>query len=59
MGRRLQFIIYVPKGMRVADIDQIEKLPINVWEDQRIIDQLSYSEAKRKYGHFNAGKHGR
>jgi hypothetical protein len=49
-GRRLQFIIYVPKGMRVADINHIDNIQVKVLEDYRVIDKLTLLNAKRKYG---------
>jgi hypothetical protein len=49
-GKRLQFIIYVPKGMRVADINHIEQIQVDVLEDHRRIDRLTLENAKRKYG---------
>jgi hypothetical protein len=50
-GRRLQFIISVPKGMRVADINHIDHIQVDVIEDRKRIDRLTYAQAKEKYGH--------
>jgi hypothetical protein len=49
-GKRLQFIIYVPKGMRVSDINKIDDIRVNVLEDRRVIDRLNLQNARRKYG---------
>ena len=50
MGKRLQFIIYVPKGMRVADINHIEHVRVDVIEDRTRIDRLTLEQAQKKYG---------
>jgi hypothetical protein len=49
-GKRLQFIIYVPRGMRVADINHIEHIHVDVLEDHKRIDRLTLEGARRKYG---------
>jgi len=49
-GKRLQFIIYVPKGMRVSDINKIDHIQVNVLEDHQIIDKLTLENARKKYG---------
>jgi hypothetical protein len=50
MGKRLQFIIYVPKGMRVADINHIDHIQVDVIEDRIRIDRLTLENARKKYG---------
>jgi|WetSurMetagenome_2_1015567.scaffolds.fasta_scaffold709830_2 hypothetical protein len=50
-ARRLQFVIYVPKGVRVSDINTIEDhIQIDVLEDHDRIDRLPFKSAKKKYG---------
>jgi hypothetical protein len=49
-GRRLQFVISVPRGMRVADINHIDHVKVDVIENYRKIDSLSLAEARQKYG---------
>jgi hypothetical protein len=49
--RRLQFVIYVPKGVRVSDINHLEeKIQVDVLEDHERIDRLSLENARKKYG---------
>jgi hypothetical protein len=50
MGRRLQFIVYVPKGMRVSDINHIDNIQVDVLEDHIRIDRLTLENARKKYG---------
>lgn len=49
-GRRIQFVISVPPGMRVADINEIGHVQVDVLENHRRIDRLTYEQAKEKYG---------
>jgi hypothetical protein len=50
-GRRLQFVIYVPKGMKVTDINTIEDhIRVGVLEGHESIEWLSLERAKKKYG---------
>jgi len=49
-GKRLQFIISVPPGMRVADINHIDHIKVEVIENYRCIDRLTLADAKKKYG---------
>lgn len=57
-GRRLQFIISVPRGVRVSEIEKINELPVHVLEDHKLIDKLPYAQAKIKYAGFHP-KNGR
>lgn len=51
MGRRVQFIVHVPKGMRVNDVNKIDnRIIIDVREGIRRIDRLDLATAKKKYG---------
>ena len=49
-GRRLQFIISVPPGVRVGDINHIDHVQVDVIENRRRIDRLTLAQAKEKYG---------
>ena len=50
-GRRLQFIISVPKGIKITDINSVEdKIKIGVIEEHESIKWLTLENAKKKYG---------
>lgn len=49
-GKRLQFVISVPPGMRVGDINHIDHIKVEVIENYRCIDRLTLADAKKKYG---------
>ncbi len=51
MSRRVQFILHIPKGMKVYDINRIdERIVVDVREGITRIDRLNLATAKKKYG---------